>query len=111
MITVVDREQLRQNNTGTARFVGAEHGAGVSFFWVDIEPKRGPDTHRHPYTETWLVLQGEAVIVSCGEELRAGPGAVITVTENSWHQFRSSGAENLEMICIHASSEIIQEFL
>lgn len=110
MMTIVNREQLRQNNTGTARFVGAEHGAGVSFFWVDMEQGRGPDAHWHPYTETWVVLRGEAVIVGDSKELRAGPGAVITVTANTRHEFRSSGTDNLEMICIHASPEIIQEF-
>ncbi|WP_308291531.1 cupin domain-containing protein [Microbacterium sp. G2-8] len=76
-----------------------------------MEPERGPDTHWHPYTETWVVLRGEAEIVGDGEERRAGPGAIITVAANTRHRFRSSGAENLEMICIHASPEIIQEFV
>ncbi len=111
MMTVVDREQLRQNNTGTARFVGAEHGSGVSLFWVDVEQGRGPDTHWHPYTETWVVLRGEAIIMGDGEERRADAGAIITVTADAQHQLRSRGTENLEMICIHASPEIIQEFV
>jgi hypothetical protein len=79
MTTVTDREQLRQNTTGTALFVGADHGAGVSFFWVDTPPGGGPETHWHPYTETWVVLRGEAVIESDGEQLRAGAGAIVTV--------------------------------
>jgi mannose-6-phosphate isomerase-like protein (cupin superfamily) len=111
MTTVTDREQLRRNTTGTALFVGADHGAGVSFFWVDTPPGGGPETHWHPYTETWVVLQGEAVIESDGEELRAGAGAIVTVHAGARHRFRSAGTGNLEMICIHASPTIIQEFV
>ncbi|MCS5719375.1 cupin domain-containing protein [Herbiconiux sp. CPCC 205763] len=110
MMTVTHREQLRQNRTGTALFVGADHGSGVSVFWVDTAPGGGPDTHWHPYTETWFVLKGEAMIVGDGRELRAGPGAIVTVTANTRHQFRSVGVENLEMVCIHASPQVIQEF-
>jgi mannose-6-phosphate isomerase-like protein (cupin superfamily) len=111
MTTVIHREQLRKNHTGAARFVGADHHAGVSLFWVDTPPGKGPDVHWHPYTETWVVLRGEAVIVSDGEEFHVGVGAIVTVPAEARHQFRSSGIENLEMICIHASPEIIQEFV
>ncbi|GAA3709932.1 cupin domain-containing protein [Zhihengliuella alba] len=109
--TVVHRDGLRAGTSGTARFVGAEHGAGVSFFWVDAEPGAGPATHRHPYTETWVVLRGEAVIRSDGEELRAEAGAIVTVPAGAHHRFRSAGPGNLEMLCIHASPEIIQDFV
>ncbi|MHA7264673.1 cupin domain-containing protein [Arthrobacter sp. TMN-37] len=111
MTTVTTREQLRNNNTGTALFVGADHGAGASFFWVEATPGSGPETHWHPYTETWVVFRGEAAIESDGEELRAGAGGIVTVHAGARHRFRSSGTENLEMICIHASPEIIQELV
>ncbi|KQQ93685.1 hypothetical protein ASF62_05600 [Leifsonia sp. Leaf325] len=111
MITIVDREQLRANGTGTARFVGLDHSAGVSMFWVDTQPGEGPDTHWHPYSETWVVLRGEASIEADGATVRAGMGAIVTVPADTRHRFRSTGIENLEMLCIHASPEIIQEFV
>jgi mannose-6-phosphate isomerase-like protein (cupin superfamily) len=111
MITVSHREQLRMESSRTARFIGEEHGAGVSFFWVDSEKGRGPDPHRHPYTETWVVLSGEAVVTADGAETTVGAGAVVTVGAGTVHHFRSVGGERLEMVCIHASPAIIQEFV
>jgi mannose-6-phosphate isomerase-like protein (cupin superfamily) len=111
MITVIHREQLRSKSAGTARYVGTEHAADISLFWVDTTPGGGPDTHWHPYTETWVVLRGEAVIEADGEEHRAAAGAIVNVAAHTRHRFSSGGTENLEMICIHASPEIIQEFV
>lgn len=111
MITVSHRDRLRLENSRTARFVGEEHGAGISFFWVDSEKGRGTDPHRHPYTETWVVLSGEAVISADGEETTVGAGSVVTVGAETVHWFRSVGEERLEMFCVHASSEIIQELV
>lgn len=111
MITVTTQDELRFPHALTARFVGAEHQADVSFFWVDTAPGNGPEFHWHPYTETWIVLQGEALLETQDEQLRARPGHIVTVTADTVHRFRSQGEENLQMICIHASPTMIQEFL
>jgi quercetin dioxygenase-like cupin family protein len=42
-----------------ATFEGESHGSGVSFFLVNNEPGQGPDLHRHPYSETWIVRAEE----------------------------------------------------
>ena len=111
MITITTRSDLRGGDVGTARFVGAEHASGVSFFWVDAPEGTGPDLHVHPYTETWVVLRGEALVEADGEERRISAGDVVTVTAGTRHQFRGASAENVEMVCIHASPAIIQEFV
>ena len=59
---IVRADELRRGASRTRTFVGAEHGAGVSYFFVDNEPGQGPDIHRHPYPETWVLLEGEARI-------------------------------------------------
>lgn len=111
MITITTRSDLRAGDAGTARFVGADHESGVSFFWVDAPEGTGPDLHVHPYTETWVVLQGEALVEADGEEVRVTPGDIVTVTAGTRHQFRGASTVNLEMVCIHASPSIIQEFV
>lgn len=111
MITITDRESLRLSPGGTARFEGSDHRAGISFFWVDSEPGSGPDRHVHPYSETWVVLDGTAAIEADGRELFAGTGSVVTATAGTVHRFRSVGSRRLEMICIHASASIIQTFI
>lgn len=111
MITITSREELLPENALTARFVGADHGADVSIFWVDAPPGTGPDFHWHPYTETWFVLDGEAQIETKDERIVAKPGNIVTVPPDTTHRFHSSGAGNLHMICVHASPTIIQEFV
>lgn len=111
MITVTDRSGLLLPGSTTARFVGSEHGAEVSFFWVDTAPGKGPELHWHPYTETWVVLEGQVEIEADGDHVAAEAGAVVTVGTETVHRFRNSGSENLRMVCIHASPEIIQDFV
>ena len=111
MITITARETLRLSEHGTARFEGAAHAAGVSFFWVDAAPGDGPDLHLHPYTETWVVISGSVEIEADGERLVGGPGAIVTATAGTAHRFAARGTERLEMICIHASPVIEQDFL
>ncbi len=111
MITVSDREDLRLPGSATARFQGIEHGSDVSLFWVRTPPGAGPDRHWHPYTETWVVVGGEVRIEAGEVTHEAGPGAIVTVPAQTIHRFRNIGTTTLEMVCIHASPEIIQDFV
>ncbi len=111
MITVTNREALQSPRSQTALFTGAEHQAGISFFWVNTHPGGGPEFHWHPYTETWVVLHGEVLIETQEDQLYAHPGDIVTVTTKTVHRFRAQGETNLHMVCIHASPTIIQEFI
>lgn len=111
MITITDREALALPGSPTSRFEGGDHGADISLFWVRTPPGAGPDFHWHPYTETWVVLAGEVQVDADDEHLVARPGDHVTVTAGTVHRFRNSGTATLEMICIHASDRIIQEFV
>jgi hypothetical protein len=42
--------------TGTLK--GADHGASISLIADHSEPGHGPRLHRHPYDETWVVIEG-----------------------------------------------------
>lgn len=104
--------------TRTARFDGADHGAQASFFFVDNDPGQGPGLHWHPYSETWIVLDG-VVRFRLGdalgededtaiEEMDAGAGTVFTVPPERHHGFVNPGPEVLRMVCIHAGERIVQ---
>lgn len=95
----------------TVRFEGHAHGSGVSFFLVDNDPGQGPGLHVHPYTETWIVRAGEAEFTVGRERTRARPGDIVVGAAGIPHKFINIGSARLEMVCIHASDQIIQQWV
>jgi mannose-6-phosphate isomerase-like protein (cupin superfamily) len=108
---VIRAGEIQRSPGGTLTFEGESYGSGVSFFLVHNEPGAGPDLHRHPYPETWVVRSGQARFTADGEELEAGPGDILVVGPETPHKFKNVGSERLDIVCIHASSRIIQEEL
>ncbi|MBF0688631.1 MAG: cupin domain-containing protein [Cellulomonas sp.] len=106
---VIPAESLRLPGGRTLRFERQHHGSGVSFFLVTNNPGEGPGLHRHPYTETWSVLEGQATIRMGEHEVVAGVGDTTVVPPDTWHAFTNTGEGDLRMICIHASPVMIQE--
>jgi len=111
MYSVIRSGELPPSPGGTVKFEGEHHGSSVSFFLVNNEPGAGPDLHRHPYSETWIVRAGRARLTAGGEEIEAGPGDIAMVSPETPHKFKNIGTDRLEIICIHASPRIIQEEL
>ncbi|MCI9856946.1 cupin domain-containing protein [Microbacterium proteolyticum] len=109
MTAIISAEHLRVGNSPTLLFEGTEHGSAVSFFLVTNDPGQGPGLHRHPYTETWTVLEGEATIQVGAETFIARAGDSAVVQPDLWHAFTNSGRGTLRIICIHASAVMIQE--
>ncbi|NYE19713.1 cupin domain-containing protein [Microbacterium immunditiarum] len=105
---IVTGEALRIGEGRTRRFVGREHGAGISYFLVDYEPGEGPGLHWHPYTETWVVLAGTAEITIGDRRVIARAGDTVTGPAGVWHRFENAGEDRLRVLCIHASDVIIQ---
>ena len=103
--------ELRPSPGGTITFEGETYDSGVSFFLVNNEPGAGPDLHRHPYSETWIVRSGKARFTADGEELEAGPGDIVVVTPETPHKFKNVGSERLDIVCIHDSPRMVQEDL
>ena len=111
MYQVIRAGEIQPSRTGTITFEGEPYGSGVSFFLVNNEPGGGPDLHKHPYSETWIVRSGRALFTADGEELEAGPGDMLVVGPETPHKFKNLGPERLDIICIHASPKMIQESL
>jgi mannose-6-phosphate isomerase-like protein (cupin superfamily) len=104
--------------TRTARFEGADFDAGASFFVVDSDPGQRVGLHWHPYSETWIVLDGDVTFRlgdGLGEEedtdvaeQTATAGAIVVVPARQHHGFTNTGAGALRMVCVHASPRMIQ---
>lgn len=108
MYRVIRSGEIPPTPGGTVRFEGEPYGSGVSFFLVNNKPGTGPDLHKHPYSETWIVRSGKARITADGEDIEAGPGDIIVVTPETPHKFKNIGTDQLDIICIHASPQMIQ---
>lgn len=108
--TLVGAVDLRSRGSRTRTFVGREHGAELSYFFVDNDPGQGPPLHRHPYPETWVLLEGEARIYLDDTSLDAGPGDTATVPAGRWHGFTNTGTGRLSVLCLHPSPRILQEW-
>jgi mannose-6-phosphate isomerase-like protein (cupin superfamily) len=108
---VIPAGEIERSSRGTLTFEGEGYGSGVSFFLVLNRPGEGPELHRHPYSETWIVRSGKALITADGDQFEAGPGDIAVVGRNTPHVFKNVGEEGLDIICIHASPKLIQEEL
>ncbi|HYY33316.1 MAG TPA: cupin domain-containing protein [Gaiellaceae bacterium] len=108
MHKVIRDGEIQRSPGGTLRFEGDDAGSGVSFFLVDNRPGKGPDLHKHPYSETWIVRSGRARFTADGEEIEAGPGDIVVAGPETPHKFKNIGTERLDLVCIHASPRMIQ---
>jgi mannose-6-phosphate isomerase-like protein (cupin superfamily) len=109
--SVIRAGEIQPSPGGTVRFEGESYGSGISFFLVNNDPGAGPDLHRHPYSETWIVRSGRARFTANGQDIEAGPGDILVVEPEVPHKFTNAGTERLEVVCIHASPRMIQEEL
>jgi len=106
---IIPREQLF---TGLNHlFVGKEHGAPITFFWVRSPPGHGPRLHRHPYMEVFIVDEGQATFTLGDKTVMVEGGRVVIVTKDTPHKFVNSGLTELRLIAVHCSSETISEYL
>ncbi len=108
---IVAPADIRIGTGRSRRFVGADHGADVSYFYVENQPGEGPGLHWHPYSETWVVLEGNARITVGEESLVARAGDTATGPARVPHRFTNIGDGVLRILGIHASPTIIQTFL
>jgi mannose-6-phosphate isomerase-like protein (cupin superfamily) len=111
MATILKRADLIDDGA-SASFVGSAHDAGnISFIWVEVGPGDGPRLHRHPYPETFIILEGTATFTVGDEEIEAHPGDIVVGPANVPHRFVNSGSGVLRQIDIHAAARFSTEWL
>jgi len=102
---------VRTSRTGTERIEGAEYDATISLILDHSEPGQGPRLHRHPYDETWVVVEGNVTFQAGDEPQTAGVGEVVIVPAGVPHKFTNQGPGRSWLVCIHASPTVIGEWL
>jgi oxalate decarboxylase/phosphoglucose isomerase-like protein (cupin superfamily) len=111
MYTVLAKEDIQINETAY-RFQGEDHGdVPASFFWVFTPPGRGSGLHWHPYQEVFVLQQGQATFTVGEDTIEAQGGTIVIAPPNTPHKYLNSGDTPLQMLSIHPSKQIIQEWL
>ena len=111
MTHIVYRDELPSNGS-VYKFEGHLYGdANVSFFLSDTAPGKGPDLHKHPYEEVFVVQEGSATFTAGDEVVEVSGGQVVVVPAGVPHKFVNSGAGPLRQVDIHASERFITEWL
>lgn len=95
----------------TGNLKGAEFGATISLILDDSEPGHGPRLHKHPYDETWVVIDGNLTFQAGEEQLEARPGDIVIVPPGAPHKFINHGPGRAKLVCIHASPTFETEWL
>jgi quercetin dioxygenase-like cupin family protein len=94
---------------GAGRFEGKDHGSPVSIFYVTSEPGKGASKHRHPYVETFVIIDGDIEVTVDGTMQRLQGGTIAMIPANSWHEFTNVGERRALMVNIHPVDTMVQE--
>lgn len=111
MTTRVSRQQLVELE-GDVSFRGRLHGdTSVSYIMVEFKPGQAVRSHRHPYDEVFVVLEGSVTFTVDNEIVQASAGDTVIGPANVPHAFVNSGAGPLRQINIHVNADFTTEWL
>ena len=102
---------INERSLQTGNLKGVEHGATISLVLDHSEPGHGPKLHKHPYDETWVVVEGNLTFQAGDERYEAGPGDIVIVPPSAPHKFTNNGPGRSHLVCIHASPTMSTEWL
>jgi mannose-6-phosphate isomerase-like protein (cupin superfamily) len=111
MAQVISNEEL-PNNGAVYRFEGYLYGdVVVSFFLSHTASGKGPDLHKHPYDEVFVVQGGELAFTVGDETIEATGGQIVIAPAGAPHKFVNSGTRRARHIDIHTSRRMITDWL
>jgi quercetin dioxygenase-like cupin family protein len=111
MTHVTNEDELPHSGTAHT-FEGYRYGgANVSFFLTDGPPGTGPELHKHPYAEVFVVQEGDLTFTVGDATIEASAGQIVVVPAGVPHRFVNSGKERARHIDIHASRRMTTEWL
>jgi quercetin dioxygenase-like cupin family protein len=108
MATVIPFEELKFSPTATLFEGGA---LGVSIFVTNFERGQGPNLHKHPYPEIFVVHAGSAQFTVGDEELMVEAGHIVIAPAETPHGFKGAGDDTLRVVSVHTSGKLVQTFL
>jgi mannose-6-phosphate isomerase-like protein (cupin superfamily) len=86
-------------------------GVGISVFVVRTPPGKAVDIHVHPYSETFVLLEGSGRWTAGDDIVELGPNQMLVVPPETPHGFRNTGEGSLLVVSVHESGALEQTFL
>ena len=106
-----DLSDLKLSATA-ALFEGeARAGIDITMFVVRTPPGRSVGMHVHPYSETFLLLEGEGRWTAGDDVVELEPEQMLVVPPKTPHGFRNVGDVPLLVVSVHESGTLEQTFL
>jgi mannose-6-phosphate isomerase-like protein (cupin superfamily) len=109
---VIEAESLRPDGGGAPVFEGVRHGdVPASFFVVTAPPGAGPELHRHPYAEVFVLRDGQARFHVGDQTIDACAGQIVVAPPGVAHRFVATGDEPLRSVNIQPVARMVTEWL
>jgi mannose-6-phosphate isomerase-like protein (cupin superfamily) len=86
-------------------------GVGISVFVVRTPPGKAVDIHVHPYSETFVLLEGSGRWTAGDDVVELGSNQMLVVPPETPHGFRNTGEGSLLVVSVHESGTLEQTFL
>jgi mannose-6-phosphate isomerase-like protein (cupin superfamily) len=110
-VRVFDLDELQFSPTAWLFEGEARAGVGISFFVVRTPPGGGVDIHVHPYSETFVLLEGSGRWTAGDDVVELTANQVLVVPAKTPHGFRNTGDVPLLVVSVHESGTLEQTFL
>ena len=78
----------------------ADGAPNFSMRVIEIEPGHSSPQHAHPFEHEVFALAGEGSVWSEEGEVPLRPGDTVLVSPDEPHQFRNTGTDTLQFICV-----------
>jgi mannose-6-phosphate isomerase-like protein (cupin superfamily) len=90
---------------------GQRAGVGFTSFIVRTPPGGGVDLHVHPYSETFILLEGSGRWTAGDDVVELGSDQILVVPANTPHGFRNTGDCPFLLVTVQESPQLEQTFL
>lgn len=102
----VTMDNVELKGTSMRRLIGPENGwKGYAMRLFTVEPGGYTPKHSHDWEHINLVLSGEGSLLTGKEETKIKKGSYAYLPSGTLHQFRNTGSEPLEFMCIVPEKE------
>lgn len=92
-------------------FVGNDHGAELTLILINVPTGHGPNLHRHPYEEIFVVQGGTGTFLVDGSQVEGYAGDIVVAPAGTAHRFINSGNDRLKLTAIHHAPQFNTEWL